>query len=119
MASSNYGSSRIQQTQREVDDVLGVMRNNVDKVLERDGKLSELDQRAENLQVASSSFATNSTRLKKKYWWQNLKMKLIIGGVVLLVVIIIITIIVVKTTKGGGDSNPPAVTTLAPEKPIE
>ncbi|GBM28570.1 hypothetical protein AVEN_265021-3 [Araneus ventricosus] len=39
-------SKRLQQTQAQVDEVVGIMRVNVEKVLERDQKLSELDDRA-------------------------------------------------------------------------
>ena len=79
-----------------MDEVVGVMRDNVNKVLERDVKLSELDTRAEDLEAASNSFATSAKKVRKKMWWENLKMKLIIGGVVLAILIIIITIIAVK-----------------------
>lgn len=34
---------RLQQTQAQVDEVVDIMKTNVDKVLERDQKLSELD----------------------------------------------------------------------------
>lgn len=37
---------RLQQTQAQVDEVVDIMRTNVEKVLERDQKLSELDDRA-------------------------------------------------------------------------
>ncbi|KAB7506010.1 Synaptobrevin [Armadillidium nasatum] len=37
---------RVQQTQAQVDEVVGIMRVNVERVLERDQKLSELDYRA-------------------------------------------------------------------------
>ncbi|KAA0202893.1 hypothetical protein HAZT_HAZT002372 [Hyalella azteca] len=39
---------RMQQTQAQVDSVVGIMRVNVEKVLERDQKLSELDSRADD-----------------------------------------------------------------------
>ncbi|XP_023994913.1 vesicle-associated membrane protein 1-like [Salvelinus sp. IW2-2015] len=41
---------RLQQTQAQVEEVVDIMRVNVDKVLERDQKLSELDDRADALQ---------------------------------------------------------------------
>lgn len=47
-ASSN---KRFQQTQAQVDEVVDIMRMNVDKVLERDQKLSQLDDRAGKLIV--------------------------------------------------------------------
>lgn len=37
---------RLQQTQAQVDEVVDIMKTNVEKVLERDSKLSELDDRA-------------------------------------------------------------------------
>ena len=38
------------------------MRDNVSKVLERDQKLGELDERADNLQAASVNFAKSSNK---------------------------------------------------------
>jgi hypothetical protein len=49
------------------------MKENIDKVLERDEKLHELDDRAEQLQYGAAQFETNATRLKRKMWWQNVK----------------------------------------------
>ena len=39
-----------------MDEVVGIMRTNVEKVLERDQKLSELDDRADALQQGASQF---------------------------------------------------------------
>ena len=43
------GNSRHSQAQAQVGEVVDIMRVNVKEVLERDSKLSELDQRADNL----------------------------------------------------------------------
>lgn len=51
------------------------MRVNVDKVLERDQKLSDLDDRADALQAGASQFETSAAKLKRKYWWKNMKVK--------------------------------------------
>lgn len=69
-ASSN---KRFQQTQAQVDEVVDIMRMNVDKVLERDQKLSQLDDRADALQMGASQFEQSAGALKRKYWWKNLK----------------------------------------------
>ena len=53
--------------------VVDIMRVNVDKVLERDQKLSELDDRADALQAGASQFETSAAKLKRKYWWKNCK----------------------------------------------
>ncbi|KTF71369.1 hypothetical protein cypCar_00027555 [Cyprinus carpio] len=76
---------RLQQTQAQVDEVVDIMRVNVDKVLERDQKLSELDDRADALQAGASQFESSAAKLKNKYWWKNIKMMIMMGiiGVIL------------------------------------
>lgn len=99
---------RLAQTQAKVDEVVGIMRVNVEKVLERDQKLSELDNRADALQHGAAQFEQQAGKLKRKYWWQNLKMMLIIGaiGAVLLIIIIV--------WATSGSSSAPASAPVAP-----
>ncbi|CAL1279506.1 unnamed protein product [Larinioides sclopetarius] len=66
-------SRRLQQTQAQVNEVVDIMRTNVEKVLERDQKLSELDDRAEALQQGASQFEQQAGKLKRKFWWKNCK----------------------------------------------
>ena len=95
------------------------MRGNVEKVLERDQKLSQLDDRADALQQGArlepaawsttlitsffSQFETQAAKLKRKYWWKNCKMWLILGVVAFVVLMIII--ISVTTGKKSDDPN--------------
>ncbi|KAM9128190.1 vesicle-associated membrane protein 1-like [Pangshura tecta] len=81
---------RLQQTQAQVDEVVDIMRVNVDKVLERDQKLSELDNRADALQAGASQFETSAAKLKRKYWWKNCKMMIILGVVCAVILIVMI-----------------------------
>ncbi|XP_015421403.1 PREDICTED: vesicle-associated membrane protein 3 isoform X2 [Myotis davidii] len=84
--SGNNYSGRVAQRVNVVD----IMRVNVDKVLERDQKLSELDDRADALQAGASQFETSAAKLKRKYWWKNCKMWAIGISVVVIIIIIII-----------------------------
>lgn len=83
-------SKRLQQTQAQVDEVVDIMRTNVEKVLERDQKLSELDDRADALQQGASQFEQQAGKLKRKFWWKNCKMWAIIIGVILVIIIVIV-----------------------------
>jgi len=64
---------RMAQQQAQVDEVVGIMRNNVEKVLERDQKLNELDEKADALQDGASQFEKSAGKLKNKFWMENLK----------------------------------------------
>nr|XP_056704415.1 vesicle-associated membrane protein 1-like [Euleptes europaea] len=80
---------RLQQTQAQVEEVVDIMRVNVDKVLERDQKLSELDERADALQAGAQVFESSAAALKRKYWWKNCKMMIMLGVICAIVVIAI------------------------------
>jgi hypothetical protein len=49
-------SNQLESARRQVEDVQNIMRSNIEKVLERDGKLSTMDERAANLQVFYSFY---------------------------------------------------------------
>ncbi|XP_064415046.1 vesicle-associated membrane protein 1-like [Latimeria chalumnae] len=90
-APPNMSSNRrLQQTQAQVEEVVDIIRVNVDKVLERDQKLSELDDRADALQAGASQFESSAAKLKRKYWWKNCKMMIMIGVICAIIVGIII-----------------------------
>uniref|UniRef100_A0A8D8UCQ6 Synaptobrevin n=1 Tax=Cacopsylla melanoneura TaxID=428564 RepID=A0A8D8UCQ6_9HEMI len=93
--------SKLQESQKQVDEVVGIMRVNVEKVLERDQKLSELDNRANALQQGASQFEQQAGKLKKKMWWKNMKWMIIMGSPAAIVLILIIWWIA-----GDGDSKP-------------
>ncbi|EDV95892.1 vesicle-associated membrane protein 2 isoform X1 [Drosophila grimshawi] len=93
---------RLQQTQAQVDEVVDIMRTNVEKVLERDAKLSELDDRADALQQGASQFEQQAGKLKRKFWLQNLKMMIIMGVIGL----VIVGIIANKLGLIGGEQPP-------------
>ncbi|PKU37097.1 vesicle-associated membrane protein 1 [Limosa lapponica baueri] len=82
---------RLQQTQAQVEEVVDIMRVNVDKVLERDQKLSELDDRADALQAGASQFESSAAKLKRKYWWKNCKMMIMMGVICAIVVVVIVS----------------------------
>ncbi|EPY87848.1 vesicle-associated membrane protein 1 isoform b [Camelus ferus] len=71
--------------------VVDIMRVNVDKVLERDQILSELDDRADALQAGASQFESSAAKLKRKYWWKNCKMMIMLGAICAIIVVVIVS----------------------------
>jgi len=80
--------------QTQVNEVTNVMKENIDKVLDRGDKLDDLVDKSDYLQSGASSFRTTATQIQRKYFWQNKKLLIII----LLVVAIIITLVVLFAT---------------------
>ncbi|KAH9594902.1 Vesicle-associated membrane protein 3, variant 2 [Schistosoma haematobium] len=70
----NYqADDRIRQQQAKVQEVVGIMKDNVNLVLERETRLAEIDTRADELQVQSKQFQAVAGRVRRKYFWQNMK----------------------------------------------
>ncbi|XP_074890599.1 vesicle-associated membrane protein 1 isoform X3 [Buteo buteo] len=90
-ATNVSSNRRLQQTQAQVKEVVDIMCVNVDKVLQRDEKLSELDDRADALQAGASQFESSAAKLKRKYWWKNCKMMIMMGVIGAIVVAVIVS----------------------------
>ena len=77
-------------TQKEVDEVLKIMRNNMNKVLERDDNLSGLEVRADHLDFQAEQLGQTTRKIKKKYWWSNMKYWVFLGVLVAVLIVVII-----------------------------
>ncbi|XP_037590617.1 vesicle-associated membrane protein 5 isoform X2 [Cebus imitator] len=71
------------------------MLNNFDKVLERDGKLAELEQRSDQLLDMSSAFSKTTKTLAQKKRWENIRFRIFLGllGGGLLIILIVLLVV--------------------------
>jgi len=72
---------KMAQQQAQVEEVTSIMHKNIENVLERDRKLGDLEERADNLQDGCAQFEKQAAAMKNKFWLENLK-SMIAGGVV-------------------------------------
>lgn len=96
------GKSRLQKTQEEVEEVKVIMLDNLNKADERAGKISDLEERADNLLQKSRAFEKTTVKVKQQKQWENNKMKIIcmaIGIAVGAIVIGIIVYYIVESTQ--------------------
>eukprot|EP01097_Dermamoeba_algensis_P005319 TRINITY_DN3379_c0_g1_i2.p1 TRINITY_DN3379_c0_g1~~TRINITY_DN3379_c0_g1_i2.p1 ORF type:complete len:105 (-),score=31.93 TRINITY_DN3379_c0_g1_i2:18-332(-) len=95
---NNAGGDKLVALQTQVDEVKGIMLNNIDITLQRGEKLESLDQKTEALGVQTSNFHTKTKKLKCELLKKNIKLTFAIIGCCLLIILIIV-LIVVFTTK--------------------
>lgn len=79
-------SRKMQATKAQVDEVVDIMRSNVEQVLERDTKICMMDDRADALHQGASQFETQAAKLKNKFWLENMKYMIALGIVVVIVI---------------------------------
>ncbi|KNZ54584.1 uncharacterized protein VP01_2909g1 [Puccinia sorghi] len=89
------GNAKTQAIQAQIDDTVGIMRDNITKVAERGERLDTLQDKTDNLAVSAQGFRRGANRVRKQMWWKDMKMRLFIAlGVIVLLLIIIIPIVV-------------------------
>ncbi|XP_006866673.1 PREDICTED: vesicle-associated membrane protein 5 [Chrysochloris asiatica] len=100
----------LKQCQQQADEVTEIMLNNFEKVLERDGKLAELEERSHQLLDMSTTFSKTTKTLAQKKRWENTRCRiylgLVLGGGLLVILIVLLAFFLQKN--GEGSSAPEA-----------
>jgi tetrahydromethanopterin S-methyltransferase subunit G len=68
-------SSRISDLSTKVENVKGVMRDNLAKAVDRGERLDEVEQKADLLSQSANHFHKGAVGLRRKLWWQNVKVR--------------------------------------------
>ncbi|KAG6820343.1 SNAP receptor, synaptobrevin [Arthromyces matolae] len=125
-AGSSQGNSKTAAIQAQIDDTVGIMRENITKVAERGERLDSLQDKTgayfsifrleailrsgsgrgsdefftvDTLAVSAQGFRRGANRVRKNMWWKDMKMRIIIGVAVAVIIVIIVVSIVKATHK--------------------
>ncbi|KAI0999869.1 hypothetical protein K3495_g8329 [Podosphaera aphanis] len=89
------GNQRTAALQAQIDDTVGVMRENINKVSQRGERLDSLQDKTDNLAVSAQGFRRGANRVRKQMWWKDMKMRMcLLGGIIILLIIIIVPAVV-------------------------
>ena len=81
----------------QVSEVTGIMRQNVEKIVDRGANLSQLEEQSEHLASTSDDFYISSRQIQRRMYIRDLKMKIALAAVILILMLIIILPIVLKS----------------------
>jgi vesicle-associated membrane protein 7 len=104
-------TDNISKLHAQVEEVKGVMTQNIEKVLERGEKLDDLIEQTNQLEAHSHSFQKAARKVHRKMWCKNMKMKvcMVVGGLVgltiLIVIILFSTGVLPPSSDGGGSTT--------------
>lgn len=97
----------MERCQQQANEVTEIMLNNFDKVLERDGKLAELELRSDQLLDMSSAFSKTTKNLAQKKRWENKRCCIYLGLAVAGCLVLLIVLLVVFLPKNSENSGAP------------
>lgn len=82
---SKPSNEKINNLRKDLDETQRIMKENVQKTVERGVRLEELEDITKDLEANSRSFKKQSKQLRLKMCWQDYKMTIIISLIVLVV----------------------------------
>jgi len=92
------GNQRTAAIQAQIDDTVGIMRENINKVADRGARLDSLQDKTDNLAVSALGFRRGANRVRKQMWWKDMKMRMcIVVGIIILLVIVIVPVVISQT----------------------
>jgi hypothetical protein len=78
----------IAQNKAQVREVTSIMQKNIERALERDQSLHDVDTRTNQLELGAGQFAVTSNQAHNKYLWKNRKWTVILGSTIVGIIVI-------------------------------
>jgi vesicle-associated membrane protein 72 len=91
--------SKVAGLQKSVEEVKGIMVDNIEQVLLRGENLENLVDKTDNLRFQADKFHKTGVAIRRKMWWQHKKMI----GVVILIILILALVIFLSVCFSGGN----------------
>lgn len=68
-------SDNVRKVREEIDNVRGIMTENIERVLERGERIDLLVDKTGRLNVGAGEFRRRSRGLRRRMWWKNVKVR--------------------------------------------
>jgi vesicle-associated membrane protein 7 len=88
--SGHYPPDNVKRVQEEIENVRGIMTENIERVLERGERIDLLVDKTGRLNIGAGEFRRRSRGLRRRMWWKNVKLMALLGFVVVFLVYLVI-----------------------------
>ncbi len=84
---TEYGSTKegqndaIGKAQKEIEDVRGIMSQNIESILERGERIDLLVDKTDRLGGSARDFRVRSRGLRRRMWWKNVRLMVLLAVV--------------------------------------
>ncbi|XP_070160060.1 vesicle-associated membrane protein 8 isoform X2 [Polyergus mexicanus] len=90
--------NKMDNVKLQIQGVTDIMRDNVQKVMDRGERLENLQEASDRLNMTGNEFREAARKAQRKAWLQNVKSRIIIISITVTIVLFIVVSIVVKYT---------------------
>ena len=94
-----YNTSSIMEANRKVDQVKGVMTDNIQMALQNAERIDELEQKSENIEESAKEFESKAKKVRCRFIKERIKIIGLIAVIALVIIaVIVISIVIAKKT---------------------
>jgi len=87
LATEYEGGDKVSQVMREVDQVKGVMSENINQAMSNLESTEALNEKTQEMKAQSNMFNKQAKTAKNQMWWKNMKLNIIIACVVVIIIV--------------------------------
>ncbi|OZC10197.1 Synaptobrevin [Onchocerca flexuosa] len=80
-------SGKLHQTQRQLEEVIEIVRSDIDRIIEREGRLQNLTARADEMEARAEEFSRKAIQVRRDIWWRSVRLTIAIVAASMLFVI--------------------------------
>ena len=84
------GGDKVNQVMKEVDQVKGVMSDNINQAMSNLESNEALNEKTQEMKQQSNMFNKQAKTAKNQMWWKNMKLNIIIGCIAAVILFIIL-----------------------------
>ena len=84
------GGDKVNQVMKEVDQVKGVMSDNINQAMSNLESTEALNEKTQEMKQQSNMFNKQAKTAKNQMWWKNMKLNIIIGCIAAVILFIIL-----------------------------
>lgn len=82
---AHVSTEKTTQIKAQIEEVKGVMSDNIKTAKARGENLESLQDKVEDLEAGAGQFSKNSAKVKKNLWYKNMKMTICISVIALVI----------------------------------
>eukprot|EP01062_Namystynia_karyoxenos_P013389 TRINITY_DN14834_c0_g1_i1.p1 TRINITY_DN14834_c0_g1~~TRINITY_DN14834_c0_g1_i1.p1 ORF type:complete len:226 (+),score=75.07 TRINITY_DN14834_c0_g1_i1:102-779(+) len=87
------GTAKLRQIDSTLQEVKGVMVQNIDRVIERGERIETIVEHSEELETAAEGFRRTARGVNRRMWWEQQKMRALVACAVLGLVLVILVVV--------------------------
>ncbi|CAG9539546.1 unnamed protein product [Cercopithifilaria johnstoni] len=84
---TTLNSNKLHKTQKKLEEVIEIVRGDIDRIIEREGRLQNLTARVDEMESRAEQFSRKAVQIRRNMWWRSVRLTMAIVGACMLFIV--------------------------------